>query len=161
MKKSHLALLVSLALVAAGCTEGTPGGPGVNPRPTTNTSPTTTPSTTVTANRPVIGEAENTFSLNLPVLSTSLKQGETKSVTISLSRGKNFDEDVALQMTGMPQGITIEPAAPMIKHGEQDATIKVHAADDAALGDFTVKVLGHPTQGADATSELKLSVAEK
>ena len=36
------------------------------------------------------------------------------------------------------------------------------AADDAALGDFTVKLTGHTaTSGTDATNELKLTVAQK
>jgi hypothetical protein len=29
------------------------------------------------------------------------------------------------------------------------------------LGDFTVKVTGHPTKGPDATNELKITVAKK
>jgi hypothetical protein len=33
--------------------------------------------------------------------------------------------------------------------------------DDASLGDFTIKVTGHPTKGADATNEFKITVAEK
>jgi hypothetical protein len=35
------------------------------------------------------------------------------------------------------------------------------AADDASLGDFAVKVTGHPTHGADASNELKITVAKK
>jgi hypothetical protein len=35
------------------------------------------------------------------------------------------------------------------------------AAEDAALGTFTVKVTGHPKTGADATREFKFTVAKK
>ena len=153
MKSLHVSL-VALALVAAsGCTQGTPGGPGA----------TNTPSqpTTVTAQKPVLGQAEETFNLSVPSLSTNLKQGETKTASISLTRGKNFDEDVTLKFDDMPKGVTIDPASPVIKHGDKEAKITFQAADDAALGDFTVKVTGHPTKGADAKTEFKLTVAEK
>ncbi len=156
MKSLHVGF-VALALVAlSGCTQGTPGGPGVSSTPST---PGT--STTTTAQKPVIGDAEETFSLSVPVLSTNLKQGETKAAAISLSRGKNFDEDVTLKFADVPKGVTIDPADPVIKHGDAEVNITFQAADDAALGDFTIKVTGHPTKGADAKTEFKLNVAEK
>lgn len=177
MKKQFAFLVGSALAVAVGCSQGNPGGPGANRTTTgTNTTATTPPTTTtpnsnttaatgdrntnVTTNKPIVGEAENTFTLSVPTLSTTVKQGESKTVKISIDRGKNFDEDVTLEFSGLPQGITLEPERPMIKHGEKEDTITVHAANDAALGDFTVKVMGHPTQGADATNELKLTVKE-
>lgn len=156
MKSLHVGL-VALALVALnGCTQGTPGGPGVSSTPSTRGTPTTT-----TTQKPVIGDAEETFSLSVPSLSTNLKQGETKAATISLSRGKNFDEDVTLKFADVPKGVTIDPAEPAIKHGDAEVNITFQAADDAALGDFTIKVTGHPAKGADAKTEFKLNVAEK
>ena len=122
-----------------------------------------TPSTptTTTAQKPVIGDAEETFSLSVPSLSTNLKQGEIKVATISLSRGKNFDEDVTLKFADVPKGVTLDPADPVIKHGDAEVNITFQAADDAALGDFTIKVTGHPTKGTDAKTEFELNVTEK
>jgi hypothetical protein len=34
-------------------------------------------------------------------------------------------------------------------------------AEDASLGDFTIQVTGHPTEGAEASDEIKLTVVEK
>ena len=156
MKSLHVGL-VAMALVALnGCTQGTPGGPGVSNTPAKPSAPITT-----TAQKPVIGDAEETFSLSVPVLSTHMKQGETKAATISLTRGKNFDEDVTLKFADVPKGVTIDPANPVIKHGDAEVNITYQVADDAALGDFTIKVTGHPTKGADAKTEFKLSVDEK
>ena len=156
MKSLHVGL-VAMALAALnGCTQGTPGGPGASNTPSKPGTPTTT-----TAQKPVLGQAEETFNLSVPSLSTGLKQGETKSASISLSRGKNFDEDVTLKFDDVPKGITIDPASHVIKHGDTEAKITFQAADDAALGDFTIKVTGHPTKGADAKTEFKLTVAEK
>ena len=159
MKSLHVGL-VAMALVALnGCTQGTPGGPGAVNTPSTTPNKTTT--TTTTVQKPVLGQAEETFNLSVPSLSTGMKQGETKAASISLSRGKNFDEDVTLKFDDLPKGITIDPDSPVIKHGEKEAKITFQAADDAALGDFTIKVTGHPTKGADAKTEFKLTVAEK
>jgi len=136
---------------AIGCdTHSTPGGPGATTGPNTGS-----------AHKPLVGQADDTFTLSTPTLSTSIKQGEAKTVKISIKRGKNFSEDVALKLDGMPKGVTAEPANPQIKHGEDETAVAFKAADDAALGDFTIKVTGHPSKGGDATSEFKITVTKK
>ena len=60
----------------------------------------------------------------------------------------------------MPQGVTLDPASPVIKHGATETKVTLKAAADASLGDFTVKVTGHPTKGADASHEFKITVAK-
>jgi uncharacterized membrane protein len=141
---------VSLAIVGcvafSGCnTNSTPGGPGA-----------TTP-----GNNPPIGLKDGTFELNPPKMATTLKQGESKNVSIGIKRGKNFDEDVTLSFDKPPAGVTIEPASPVIKHGEDKVDISIKAAADAAEGDFTVKVTGHPQKGPDASVDLKIKVEKK
>jgi hypothetical protein len=161
-------------MVLAGCTEGTPGGPGAThpvtrisnkqadePLPPKTTSEPArrvevTEKRTETANR-----GDQTFTLSVPTFSTTLKQGEAKEMKIGTHRGKNFAEDVALHFTGLPKGVTIEPANPMIRASDKDASVTVKAADDAPLGDFTVKAVGHPTTGADAINEFKISIRKK
>jgi uncharacterized membrane protein len=146
--------MVTLALLAiAGCSQGTPGGGGTS---TSGNTPTS-----LRTEKPIVGQAEDTFQLSMPTLATKVRQGESKEATIGISRGKNFDDDVALKFVDMPKGVTMEPSAPVIKHGDKDVKVTFHAADDAALGDFKLKVTGHPTKGADATNEFKLTVAER
>ncbi len=60
-----------------------------------------------------------------------------------------------------PQGVTLDSANPVIKHGDTEAKVTLKARDDAALGDFTIKVTGHPSKGADATNHLRITVAKK
>lgn len=147
--------LVGMTLLAVGCVQGTPGGPGAaNPPATPN-------STTTTSHKPTFAPEEQTFSLNTPTLATHIKQGETKSATVTMSRGKNFDDDVTLKFEDVPMGVTFTPATTLIKHGESEAKVNIQAASDAALGNFTVKVIGHPTKGADAAVDFKLTVDEK
>jgi hypothetical protein len=137
--KKLIAVAAMAALISTiGCDQSsTPGGPGA-----TNSS----------AKKPMLGQTDDTFTLSAPSLSTSLKQGESHNLTIGIKRGTNFDADVTLKFEPMPKGVTIEPASPSIKHGDTDAKVTVKAADDAAVGDFTVKVMGHPSKGSEAAS---------
>lgn len=141
-----------LALVAfTGCgNRGTPGGPGATDSDT---------------KKPLYGDADNTFHLSvpssLPLNSTTVKQGETTKVTIGIKRGKNFEQDVALTFTDLPTGVTLDPATSPIKHGDTEAKFTLKAVDDAALGNFTIKVTGTPTKGPDATNSFKIIVEKK
>ena len=141
MKSLFAGLAVITLATLTGCSQGTPGGPG-----TTNKSP-------------AHGQADDTFNLSVPMFSSHLRQGEQKEVTVDIKRAENFDEDVALKFTGVPQGVTIDPASPMIKHGDADAKITFKVGKEAALGNFKVNVTGHPTKGSDAQIELKLTIA--
>jgi len=104
---------------------------------------------------------KDSFTLSMPFWTTALKQGETKAVSIAISREKQFDQDVTFKFDGLPKGITVEPASTVIKNGEPDAKFALKATDDAALGDFSIMVTGHPTKGADASHEFKFTVAKK
>ena len=142
--KSLFTGLAMMTLVAlTGCSQGTPGGPGT------------------TEKKPAYGQTDDTFNLSVPVLSSSLQQGEQTEATVGIKRAKNFDEDVALTFADVPKGVTVEPASPVIKHGDTDAKITFKAGDEAPLGDFKVKVTGHPTKGGDAQIEFKLTIAAK
>lgn len=105
--------------------------------------------------------AKDTFSLSLPLLSTTVKQGESQTFAVGINRDKTFDEDVSLLFGELPSGISMEPTAPVIKRGETEAKIVLTGTGDAALGNFDIKVTGHPQKGADASSDLKLTVAGK
>ena len=146
MKSSFAGLAMMTLAALTGCTQGTPGGPG-----TTDTG----------GKKPAYGQADDTFNLSVPLTSSSLQQGEQMEATVGIKRGKNFDEDVALKFADVPEGVTLEPASPMIKHGDTDAKITFTAGDEAPLGDFRVKVTGHPTKGGDAQIEFKLTIAAK
>ena len=146
MKSLFAGFAVITLAALTGCNQGTPGGPGA-----TDTS----------GKKPAFGQTDDTFNLNAPVMSSSTKQGEQTDATFGIKRAKNFDEDVTLKFTDVPKGVTIEPASPVIKHGDADVKIAFKIGDEAALGDFNVKVTGHPTKGGDAHIEFKLAIAAK
>jgi hypothetical protein len=143
MKSLFTGLAIMALAALAGCEQGTPGGPGT------------------TEKKPVYGQADDTFNLSVPVLTSSVQQGEQTEATLGIKRAKNFDEDVALKFADVPKGVTVEPADPVIKRGDTDAKITFKVEDEAPLGDFKVNVTGHPTKGTDAQIEFKLTIAAK
>jgi len=148
MKILFSGLTVMGLLAFTGCEQGKPGGPGAT--------------TDRTANKPIVGQAsEQTFTLDVPNLETKLKQGETKQVAIGIAPGKNFAEDVTVKFMDVPKGVTLEPANPVIKHGDKEVKVKVKAADDAAVGTFGIKVAGTPAKGANASNEFKIAIVKK
>jgi len=152
MKRSLTAAMVAMLAALAGCNRGTPGGPGA-------TEPESQ------KHFYDVGHPDNTFTLSvpssLPLMSTSIKQGETAKVDIGIKRGAKFDQDVALKFDGLPTGVTIEQAGAKITHDKSDTKLTVAAADDAALGSFEIKVVGHPANGGDASNTFKINVEKK
>jgi hypothetical protein len=89
-----------------------------------------------------------------------LTQGQEKDVTIGITRGKNFDQDVTLEFEGLPKGVTAEKNA-VLKKGDEATTVKMKAAADAALGKHDVTVVGKPKTGDSAEAKFTLTVKEK
>jgi hypothetical protein len=143
MKRLLTVAAAAAMLAAVGCNPaGTSGGPGATNRGGVH-----------------VTQQENSFSLSPPMTGVSLKQGEKTEVKIGIDRGKNFDQDIALSLNHVPKGVTFSPAHPTIKHGDKDTTVSVEAAKDAAVGDFTVNIVGKPSkEGPEATKPMKLAV---
>src|SRR4051812_44745360 len=130
-------------LTFVGCATGTSGGPGAME----------------SDRNPIVGQADETFQLSMT--ETILRQGETKSISITIKRALNFEEDVTLRFPDLPKGLSIDKANPLIRHGDVEARFALTATDDAALGDFSLKVTGHPTKGTDATNKFNVTVNQK
>ncbi|HEX5271044.1 MAG TPA: hypothetical protein VFW33_11170 [Gemmataceae bacterium] len=148
--------LVLLALAAlVGCTGSDGSGSG--------SAKVGGPGATVSSDRggSLLGPKEGEFKLDPPKLSTTIKQGASDVITIGISRGKNFDEDVALSFEKVPDHVTLDPKAPVIKKGDKDAKVTVKVADDAGLGDHEITVVGKPTKGPEATNTFKIKIDKK
>lgn len=126
-----------------GCDEGKSGGPGM---------------TDTTVKKPVYGQKDDTFNLSVPMMASSLKQGATLETEVGIERAMNFGEDVSLKFFNLPEGVTVTPSSPVIKHGDENAKVMFTADDTAAKGEYKVKVFGHPENGPDAEIEFKLNV---
>jgi hypothetical protein len=145
MKLIFSSIIVASLVIAVGCDKGgSAGGPGA-------TSPET--------KQPRFGTADDTFSLT--AASMTVKQGDVSPGTIGIKRGTNFAQDVTIAFADLPSGVTIEPASPVLRHGDSEAKITLTIREDAALGVFTVKLLGHPATGGDSTNQFSLTIAKK
>lgn len=143
MKRSTFGLFVAGALAIVGCeNKSPPGGPGAV-KPDGTTPRVTTP--------------ENSFRISVP--SVDLKQGESKTVAVTITRGTNFDQDVKLEVAGPPQGVTIKFDDAMLKAGAKEVHMTIDAAADAALGEHKVNLSATPARSGAATStEFKVEV---
>lgn len=143
MKSITAFIICGTAIALYGCSPGTPGGPG-----------TAKPE----SEKPMLGKTDNTFTLDIPMMDLNVVQGASESFAIGIKRGENFAQDVSLKFTDVPPGIHIQPDAPLISRTENEVKLTVHAAEDAALGDFTFKIAGHPGSGADANTQMSITV---
>jgi uncharacterized membrane protein len=98
------------------------------------------------------------FKVAVPTFTTEIKQGETLNVTISLERGKYFKQDIKLQIVAS-KGISVEPASVIIKASDKpDAQLRIAAAQNAALGEYSVSVRGIPKTGESASTAFTVKV---
>ena len=159
MKTTFVGLLVLTLLATVGCTWNSSKDPKATAPAARKQSGE--PVKTV-AKKPIAGEAAGTFSLSVPFESVALTQGGEQDVLIGINRGENFGEEVAINVSGLPAGVTMETVDPVITPGSTGVTLTLKAADDATLGDFTVKVTGHTaSSGADFTQEFKITVTQE
>ncbi len=146
MRTATWILFASAVLAVAGCNDkNRAGGPGV----------------TASDRSKTLGTADATFELDPPNLTTNVKQGESKVISIGIKRGKNFDQDVKLSFENVPNGVVLDPLTPTIKKSDTETKITVKAADDAALGKYELRITGTPTTGAAASNTVKINVEKK
>ncbi len=106
-----------------------------------------------------VGKGEG-FKIDVPTFDTKIKQGEFKSVTISLERGDFFKQDVTLEFKLVEgKGITFDPAKVLVKASDKpDVQLQVSADKDAALSEYRVSVIGTPKTGEPASMEFNVKV---
>jgi hypothetical protein len=146
MRKFHLITpALGLALVVGCESKSPPGGP--------NAPHAKSPS------GPVVGTADNTFRLKVPATEMSIKQGETKEMSIGIDRGTGFSQDVELSFENLPPGITVTPASGKLPASENEPwKVMVSAAANAALGHQKITVVGKPATGSKTTTTVNVEV---
>ena len=98
------------------------------------------------------------FKIVVPTFSTEVKQGEVKNVTVSLERGDYFKQDVKLQIEGFT-GISVEPTSVIIKASDRpDVQLRIAAPQNAALGEYGIRVMGTPETGEPTSTVFSVKV---
>jgi hypothetical protein len=153
MKIRSIALLLFVQALATGCNSLTPE---------VSTTANTENEERSAAKVPIPDQPIQTFSLSVPFENVTLVQGGQAAVKIGINRGENFGEEVAVKVTGLPAGVTLEKEGQVITKGNIDTTLNLKAASDASIGDFTVKVIGHTSSSsADFSEEIKITVTQR
>ncbi|MCE5277751.1 MAG: hypothetical protein ABFD92_15815 [Planctomycetaceae bacterium] len=103
---------------------------------------------------------EESFKIGIPMWTVKVKQGETKTVNVNLSRGDYFKQDVRLRLTASP-GISVEPTSVLVRASDPpEVPIRISAPANAALGKYRVNVEGTPEQGAATGIDITVEVDE-
>jgi hypothetical protein len=151
MKRLWASILLIPFITFLGCeNKSPPGGPGAHKGSDTG------PRTSAHAGSSEVAKTDGTFSIKGPAISMAVKQGEKKEVDLTISRDKNFKQDVKLKYEA-PKGLKIEGPAD-IKPSQDGAKLMVEATKDAALGDNTVEVIATPETGKQTTMSFKITV---
>lgn len=153
MKVLHVGMLIG-ALALVGCDrESNSGGPGAK-QTTTTTTRDGTVTTTKTENR------DETFKVQVPSGGTNITQGKREEVSISLSRGSDFKQDVKLTFES-PKGLKVIPATTTIKSGDDKTKVFVEVAEDATVGRHSITVTGAPATGKSASVMMDIDVKKR
>jgi uncharacterized membrane protein len=89
----------------------------------------------------------------------SIKQGDTTSVKVSISR-KGFSDPIDVKFQGLPDGVTVQETDMTVPKNSDSATFNLKAKDDAKTGDHAVTVDAHGG-GLDAKETFTLTVKPK
>jgi uncharacterized membrane protein len=164
---SSLPLAGACAMLAAvaGCSqESTPGGPGASSTPRTTVSSAAKTDGNRTIHEETVTETKmvnkgDTFTLEVPKMSTTLDTGKKRDVDISISRGKEFKQSVKLEFKA-PAGVTVTPTMATIPAGQDKVTVTLEASKDAMAGKSQVEVMAVPETGKAVSLEMPVEVKQ-
>jgi hypothetical protein len=91
---------------------------------------------------------------------TTIKQGGEAKVTVKVTT-KGFDENVPLTFSGLPEGVTVVDATPMIAKGAKEATFTLKADPTAPLKTGQKVQVTAKAAGMTDTVNFTLNVKEK
>jgi hypothetical protein len=161
--RAYLFVLVGTTLLAfVGCHnyDSPKGGPGKEGKEKTTTTVETGPSGTEVRKETTIRPDEDTsFKIHNPG-TVSLRQGESKAVTVALDRGRKFTQPVTVTLRP-DAGITVTPDKATIAGGDSKTEFMVAAGAAATVGSHSVEITGTPTTGDQTSLKFAVEVKEK
>ena len=101
---------------------------------------------------------DNGFKIEVPALTTDIKQGDRQTIGVTLHRDKFFKQDVRLQFNAS-KGISVTPADVLVKASDTpEVQLQIAVPKEAALGEYRVYVKGTPGTGQPVSIEIKVKV---
>jgi len=139
-----IALTFSAALLTAGCNKTPPGG-GTGNSGGSGSHP--------------VGGASDTFDVKMPssTIPTTIKQGTSEVVKLTLDRGKDFKDGVKLKIE-TPDKVKADYKETIPASDPPEVAVKLEVDKAAALGEHTIKVTATPDKGKATSGEFKIKV---
>lgn len=109
------------------------------------------------------GGTKETFTFTLPPASQDVKQGETRIVDGTISRGADFKKDIKLKVESPDKKVDVKLKDATVKASDAEGkfSIEVKAEKDAPIAVIEVKVTGTPDGGGnDAVGTFKVNVTK-
>ena len=104
------------------------------------------------------GDGGATFKIPSPTLATTIKQGATQTIELSVNRDKEFKDDIKLK-ADPPEKVSVKLDPETYKASNSEKVkMEIHVDKEAAVGDHTIKVIGTPTKGKESATEVKIKV---
>jgi uncharacterized membrane protein len=101
------------------------------------------------------------FTIDGPMTTTSIQQGDTDTVALKINRGKEFKETVKLKVEA-PSGLQVAVHDSTVKPSEKgDINLKVAVAKDTTPGEHVIHVVGTPDTGAATSLDVTVKVTER
>jgi uncharacterized membrane protein len=98
------------------------------------------------------------FTITVPTFTTTIKQGELQTVTVSVNRDDYFKQDVRMEIK-TPAGLSIDPTSVQVRAGDKpDIQLRISANKDAAIGDYRVDVKGTPESGDQSVGYFNVTI---
>ena len=98
------------------------------------------------------------FTISASSATSSVEQGSTSTVTVTIARTGSFTGPVSLQPTGMPAGVTAAFNPASVPAGQTTSTLTFTAIASAAPGTVTITVIGNGSGAANQTLTIQLTV---
>jgi uncharacterized membrane protein len=100
----------------------------------------------------------SSFTLSLPTGTTDIKQGDKKTVTITVNRGKDFKQAVKLKVDALDKvgaSLSKDSVGPA---DANEVALTLDVGKEAAPGEYKVKVTGTPETGTPTAQDFTIKV---
>jgi len=106
------------------------------------------------------GTRASQFTIEGPATTVSIPEGKAHTISLSLSRGGDFKQDVNLHVDA-PAGVSVAPLETTVKATEKgDVKLQILIGNNVTPGDHVIHVTGKPESGNPTTLDVNIKVTE-
>jgi len=109
---------------------------------------------------PTGGEGNETFNVSGPATATTVAQGQSESVTLTVKPSRNVKEDLKLETRPLEDGLkaVLDQNDLKVAGQNRDVKLTVTAAADAREGKHTVRITAKPEKGKPTSLDVAFNV---